>query len=447
MKKIVSLSLFFLSLTVTNVAAQSKFNSAKLDSLMTALELHDKMMGSLVIEKNGKVIYDHTMGFYKTDGATTSPSNALTEFHIGSISKMFTAVLIMQLIEQHKLSLSTPLSDFFPTVPSSKQITIAQMLNHHSGIYDFTRDSTYPLWETVKKSQNEMVGVIAGGPPTFAPGAKGEYSNSNFVLLGYIVEKLNGKPYQDALSAGILKKIDLRHTYYGGKIDPKKFEAASFDFEDGKWKRADETDPSIPGGAGAIVSTPADLARFVEAIFRGRLISDSSLKLMKTMTDHMGMGMFEMPFGTHRGFGHSGHIDGFIGAVEYFPSDSTTIALLTNGLDHDMNGILIGILSIYYGMPYKIPTFKTVNVSDAELSSYEGTYSTGSFPMKFLVKKEGAMISCQATGQSAFPLDPIGNGKFQFEAAGIEIDFNHDASGKVTGLTIIQGSSTTFTKD
>ena len=446
MKKIVALS-FLICLTTTCPLHAQRINTTKLDSLFTALDQNQVMMGSVVIVKNGKTRYERSIGSFEINGGTAKSSNALTEFHVGSISKMFTTVLIMQLIEQHKLSLSTPLSDFFPTIPNSKQITIAEMLDHHSGIYDFTTDSTYPKWETAKKSEKEMVDIIAAGTPQFEPGEKGKYSNSNFVLLGYIVEKLTGKSYQDALSAGILKKIDLRHTYYGGKIDPKKFEAASFYRDSGKWVAADETDPSIPGGAGAIVSTPADLARFIEAIFHGKLVSDSSLKLMITMEDQFGMGMFKIPFGMHVGYGHSGRIDGFAGVVQYFPSDSTALALLTNGLDHDMNGILIGILSIYYDMPYDIPTFKKVTVSDAELRTYEGIYSTTASPIKLTVKNDGGILTCQATGQGAFPLDALGNGKFQFEAAGIVIVFNHDSSGKVISLTIIQGSSTTFTKE
>ena len=274
-------------LALGSLAAPAQtLNTAKLDSLLDGLAAHDKLMGSLALSHDGQVVYSRAFGYAQL--APKVPATPATRYRIGSITKMFTGVLIFQLIEEKKLALGTKLATFFPQVPNARDITIDQLLSHRSGIHNFTDDPAYVGYMTQPKTSAELLAIIAQPQPDFAPGAKYEYSNSNFVLLTYIVEKLTRMPYAQALQKRVFTKAGLKNTCYGGKIDPKKQEAFSYETSGGGWKLSPETDMSIPAGAGALVSTPTDLDRFLEALFGGKLLSASSLAAMQDVRDGYG---------------------------------------------------------------------------------------------------------------------------------------------------------------
>jgi D-alanyl-D-alanine carboxypeptidase len=426
-------------------AAQAQsLNAAKLDSLLTSLAAHNKLMGSLALSHEGKVVYSRAFGYAQLTPKT--PATPATRYRIGSISKMFTTVLILQLVEEKKLALTTKLATFFPQVPQASRITIDQLLSHHSGLHNFTNDPAYAGYMTQPKTQAEMLAIIAAAKPDFEPGTKGEYSNSNFLLLGYLVEKLTKMPYGQALQKRIAAKVGLNNTYYGGKIDPSKQEALSYEAHAGSWQLSSETDMSIPGGAGALVSTPADLDRFLEALFGGKLLSANSLATMQTTSDSYGRGMFQVPFGAKKGYGHTGGIDGFQSSSAYFPDDKLAIALTSNAVDYSPNDVMIAALSSYFGKPYKLPDFtaSTFVPAAADLDRYAGTYASAQIPLKITFKKEGNTLMSQATGQSAFPLEPVSQGVFKYDAAGIRTEF--DAAKPV--FTLKQGGREfVFTKE
>lgn len=394
-------------------AAQAQtLNPAKLDSLFTTLATNNKMMGSLALSHNGQLVYSRAFG----DAQLTPqlPATPATRYRIGSITKMFTAVMIFQLMEEQKLTLATPLATFFPQVPNAKTITIDQLLSHHSGLHNFTSDPAYLGYLTQPKTEAEMLAIITAAKPDFEPGAKAEYSNSNFVLLGYIVEKLAKMPYPQALQKRVAAKAGLQNTSYGGKINPQKQEARSYETSGSGWKLSPETDLSIPGGAGALVSTPADLDRFLEALFGGKLLAAGSLTSMKTTLDNYGRGVFQVPFGAKRGYGHTGGIDGFRSSAAYFPADKLAIALCTNAVDFAPNDVLIAALSSYFGQPYQLPDFRasTFVPTPTDLDRYAGTYASAQIPLKITMTREGPTLRSQATGQPSFVLEPVSQGVF-----------------------------------
>ncbi len=405
-------------------ATAQTLNTAKLDSLLAGLAAHDKLMGSLALSHDGQVVYSRAFGYAQL--APKVPATPATRYRIGSITKVFTGVLIFQLIEEKKLALDTKLATFFPQVPNAKDITIDQLLSHRSGIHNFTDDPAYVGYMTQPKTPAELLAIIAQPQPNFAPGAKYEYSNSNFVLLTYIVEKLTKMPYAQALQKRVFARAGLQNTYYGGKIDPKKQEAFSYETSGGGWKLSPETDMSIPAGAGALVSTPTDLDRFLEALFGGKLLSASSLAAMQDIRDGYGRAIMQAPFGSKKGYGHTGGIDAFRSMALYFPGDKLAVALCSNGGSFSPNDVLIGALSIYFGKPYKIPDFtaSTYVPTPADLDRYVGTYASPAMPLKITVTKDGATLRAQATGQGAFALEPVSTGVYKFDPAGIRMEFD-----------------------
>lgn len=441
-------ALFFVLILCSPIKAQN-INRAKMDSLFARLNASNKAMVSVTIYKNGKVLYNNAIGYKEIEGENKTLADVHTKYRIGSITKMFTSTMIMQLVDEKKLTLDTKLSKFFPKIVNAQKITIANLLNHHSGIHNFTNDDEYLTYYTTQKTQAELLELFYKMPSDFEPGSKAQYSNTGYVLLGYIVEKVTGKNYKDELQSRIVKKIGLLETYFGGTIDAKKNEAQSYSFDGKSWVKEPETNMNIPHGAGAIVSTTTDLTKFATALFQGKLCSDSLIKKITTMQNNYGMGCFEMPFDERISYGHTGGIDGFSSMLGYFKDDSVAVSLTCNGNNYSLNEIMIAVLSItYYGDKYKVPTFSSVAIDANKLTAYEGVYTSKGFPLKITILNDGKQLIAQATGQGPFPLSAESETRFKFDAAGIIMDFIIEESGSINQFNFTQGNAKfLFTKE
>jgi CubicO group peptidase (beta-lactamase class C family) len=397
------------------------FDQAKLDSLFSRIESNQQSMGSVSIYKDGKEVYANAIGFADLDKGIKAGHE--TKYRIGSISKTFTSVIILQLVEEGKLSLETTLDKYYPSIPNASKVTIEQLLRHRSGLFNFTNDPAYLEWMEAPKSEDELIEIFKKNGTVSEPDEKFEYSNTNYVLLSFIVEQIENKVFSEVFDQRITKGLKLPDTYYGGVIGQKPNEAKSYNFKEG-WKLATETDMSIPTGAGAIVSTPSDLNTFFHALFQGEVVSEESLKRMTTLEDGYGLGLFQLPFYDRRAFGHNGGIDGFQSNASYFQDDGVGLVYITNGTVMSLNDILIGVLSIYFDKDYALPTFvPAIEISSAELDQYLGIYSSEALPLKITISKDGNQLMAQATGQSAFPLEPYEAHKFRFNPAGIKLEF------------------------
>ena len=425
-----------------NTLIAQNLNKAKLDSFFSALSVHNKGMGSVAIASNGNVIYQNAIGYSQLNGDIKTPATVKTKYRIGSITKMFTATMVFQLIEEGKLSLTTPLSTYFPQMPNATKITIGEMLSHRSGLHNFTNDAMYLTYMHTPQTEAVMLTIMATEKPDFEPDTKAEYSNTNFVLLGYIIEKITGKLYKEELKRRITSKIGLTDTYYGGNASVANNEAYSYTFAD-KWQQQPETDMSVPGGAGALVSTPTDLVKFIDALFDGKLVSAGSLEHMKTMRDNYGMAMFVIPFYDKKAYGHNGGIDGFSSVLAYFPGDKLAVSYITNGVVYSANDVLIAVLSIYFNKQFTIPEFKTIGLKAGELEKYTGNYASAQMPLKIVITINNTTLTAQATGQGQFPLEAVSANKFVYSLAGITMQFEPDKSE----FTLLQGGqSYLFTK-
>lgn len=439
MKNTIITSLIFAMASQYTIA--QTINKEKLDTYFNQLEKHNKFMGSVAVSKEGKLLYTKTVGY--ADYSNKIKATDDYKYRIGSISKTFTAVLVLQAVEQGKLTLETTLDTYFPTIKNANKITVAHLLNHTSGIHNFTDDASFLDWNTKRKTQQEMISIIEKGGSDFEPNSMPSYSNSNYVLLTYIIEKVNKDSYAEILQKNIIKPLNLKNTYLGNSIQVQNNEVKSYSYFDG-WKLETETDLSIPVGAGAVVSNPKDLILFSEALFGGKLLQPSSLKIMKTFKESYGSGLFEFPFSEHQGYGHNGGIDGFSSIFSYFDTDKITYAMTSNGANTNTSSISLLVLSEVFGKPYEIPEFTTYNVRSEDLDVYLGNYSSTELPIKITITKDAATLIAQATGQSSFPLEATKKDVFSFDMAGIVLEFN---TAQKT-LVLKQGGGTfTFTKE
>ncbi|NJN28005.1 MAG: beta-lactamase family protein [Cyclobacteriaceae bacterium] len=414
--------LLFVLVFGTIVLHAQHFDRTRLDSLFALLEKNQKGMGSVSVFYDGEEVYQKSIGFADVENGL--PADAQTKYRIGSISKTFTAAIIMQLVDEAKLSLDMHLAAFFPEIENAELITIAQLLRHRSGIYNFTNVPQYTDWMEQPKSRLEMVEVIRQSGSEFSPGTKAGYSNSNYVLLSLIIEKITNKEFAQVLHDRISSPLGLKNTYFGSKISPAQNEAMSYTLAGNSWVPATETDMSIPLGAGAIVSTPGDLNRFFHALFTGNVVSPTSLMEMQQLEDHFGLGLFQMPFYERQAVGHTGGIDGFQSNVAYFQKDKVSVAYLTNGVSMTVNDILIGVLSLYFGRDYDLPQFTPfMQLTTEQLDKYLGVYASDAIPLKITISKNGNTLIAQATGQSSFPLDAYDVDKFQREQIGLKLQF------------------------
>lgn len=430
-----------IGILATNLLVAQSNDKTKLDSYFNALEANNKFMGSVAVSHNGTITYTKSIGYADVESKLKSDHNS--EYRIGSISKTFTAALTLKAIEEQRLKLDQTLSQFYPTIKNASKITIQHLMNQRSGITSFTDDPEYLTWCTKPITEEEMIKLIAKASSRFDPGSKFEYSNSNFILLSFILQKVYKTPFAELLAEKITKPIGLQHTYLGKKIDIKDHECNSYSYTN-EWKKQNETDISVPIGAGGIVSTPTDLILFIEALFNGKIISKESLNKMTTIVEGYGMGLIKIPYYENIGYGHTGAIDGFTSTLCYFPDTKISFALLSNGTNYNNNDIAINVLNWAYNKPFEIPEFKTVELSSSDLDKYIGVYSSEKLPLKVTVTKTGNVLTAQATGQSAFILNPVGNHKFTFDAAGIVMEFNPE---KKSFLLKQGGGEFLFTKE
>ena len=419
-----------LTLALFTAGYAQTLDKTKLDQFFDRLAEKNKAMGSLVIAKDGKVIYTRTIGYGQINGTEKKPLTAANRFRIGSITKMFTAALILQLVEEGKLKLTDTLDKFFPQVPNAKKITIVQILWHRSGIPNVRREqNSQGNVNTIPVTKDEMLALIVKATPDFEPDTKHSYSNSGYQLLGLILEKVTGKPYGEALTERITSKIGLANTYIAtGNIDVSKNEALTYmNFGDG-WKPVPETHPSILFSAGAIVSTPNDLAKFIQALFDGKIVSKESLDQMKTIRDGEGSGMEPFTFAGKIFYGHTGGADNYGAWLAYLPEEKLAVAYTTNAKVYPVRDIMSGIMDIYYNKPFQIPTFESIAISLEVLDKYVGVYSTPEAPVKFTITREGPTLYAQPPGaQSAVPLEATDQDKFKLDngtPAGIVFEFD-----------------------
>ncbi|MGV9003059.1 serine hydrolase domain-containing protein [Flavobacterium sp.] len=420
MKKIL---LLLLITSQFGFAQQTKFQ--KIDSLLTFLSANNKFMGSIALRENNKVVFAKAYGF--ADVETNKALDVNTKLKIGSITKTFTATMIMQLNEEKKLTLETKLSKFYPKIVNADKITIHDLLHHRTGIPDFLNDDPNAAeYIFVFNKREDLIKRIEGYTSDFEPNSKHKYSNSNYNLLGYILEDITKKSFADNLNTRIVKKLGLKNTTFPEKIDVSKNESYSYLFDGKSWMKIPEWNNSLSFAAGAISSTPSDLTEFMWGLFNGKLVSKTSLEQMKAMEDDYGKGLIIAPFYGKKFYGHTGGIESFRAVVGYNEEEKLGMSLIVNGDNYSRNDIMIGVLSLYYEMPYPFPDLSSFPVSKTILERYEGSYSSITIPLKINITIENGLLTAQATGQSPFTLTAKSETEFVFDAAMIKMIFSEN---------------------
>ena len=384
------------------IHSQAQFNKSKLNKFFDVLEQNDKFNGSVALSQNGNIIYERSVGF--ADVENNLKINNQTLFRIGSISKTYTATLIMMAVEENEISIDQNIEKFFPQLEKAENISIEMLLNHRSGIFNITADPTYLTWNTQPQTKADLLSKISNYKRNFEPGLQMEYSNSNYILLTFILEDIYQKSYAEIIDEKIVKPLNLNRTKLGGKINSSNNEANSYQLKVATWVKFSETDLSILLGAGAISSTPKEMIQFGEALFNEKLVSSKTLDQMRKLNDGFGYGLISFPFNDKRSLGHTGGIDQFSSMWGYFPEEKVSFAIVSNGSDISNNDIAIAMLSSVFDVEIDIPTFKSRDEIEAGIY---GTFYNGQIGMHIQVNEHEGQVFAQATGQMPFPLEKV----------------------------------------
>lgn len=420
---------FFLLFLCFQAQAQKKESYQSLNNYFDTLGHHNRFMGNALILKGEKVVFEKSIGWQSID--QNKKLNSQSIFRIGSITKSYTATLIMKLVELGSINLDTKLSSFNKQIKNADKITIKQMLNHSSGMANYTAQEDFGSYINKHQSVAEMIARIEKLPSDFEPGTKHDYSNTNYLLLGYIAENISGKSYDQLLNEYILKPLKLYDTYYQMGTQLLQNESNSY-VRTNNWKTVPRWNLDVAGAAGAMRSTTKDLAFFARGLFQNKILKPTSVQQMQDLQEGYGLGMFEVPFKDKKANWHNGKIEGYLSYYYHFPKDDITIVLLGNGVNYKMTDITKTMGLACFGEAILIPNFKEkeeVEVSTEILKGYEANYATSNFPLDIKVFMKNDKLFGQATGQMPFPLKAIDDNEFVFKSAMIKMKFIKQSNG------------------
>lgn len=415
-KLITTVTALFLAIT----AFAQPFDTNKIDSFINHLAQNNQSIGSVSVFQDGKEIYNKSFGQSKLAHTQYNPE---TKYQIGSITKMITATLIFDLIENNTLNLSDTLSSFFPEIPNAPKITIKNLLEHSSGLGDFTAKNDSLTWLTKKVSEQDIFDEIIKQGVSFQPNEKVRYSNSGYFLLTKILEKQHNKKYATIVEEKIIQPLSLQN--FTSITEDTKNIYPSYKYTN-EWKESVEFDFSNVIGVGDIVSTTQDLNTFLFNLMQAKILSKESVDQMKpiyTQKESFGRGLMFIPFYDHVFYGHGGDTYGTHSIVSYNEQDGLGLAFSINGERFPHNDFAIGILSIIYGKEYDFPEFDTLALNPEDLDQFLGVYSSPTFPIKLTISKEGNLLKGQGTGQPEFPLECYEPNKFKLDQINLKIEF------------------------
>jgi len=384
------LVLFLLALGSTgNTFAQFK----QLDELVSAYAKANQFNGAVLVARGNNILYESAFGVKNASQQTNNDTNTL--FRIYSVTKTFTSTVIFKLIEEKKLSLDDRLSKFYPSFPKGDSITITHLLKHTSGIYDYTDGN-----DMKDQSEATFIRFLSSKSLEFSPGKRWDYSNSGYWLLGYIIQKVTGITYEEAVKRYIFNPCKMNHSGFDFKTLQHKNKATGYELFTGEIKKeAKDIDPPGPYAAGAIYSTVGDLHRYYKAQQAFRLISRQSLYEAWTpdsINKHYGFGWQIDSINGKKAISHGGGGPGFKSILFFIPQDSICVVLLNNNEFSNLEVLTHSICNLLYGKPYTIPI--DIAVDSHKLQRYVGHYVFAPPFLLDITVEEGKLVA-QPAGQ------------------------------------------------
>jgi CubicO group peptidase (beta-lactamase class C family) len=425
-------------LLAVNGTAQTKVSNQELntrvDEYLNALVKQDRFSGAVLLARDGKVLLSKGYGMANFEDET--PNTPQTKFRLGSITKQFTAMATLILQERGKLSVQDSVCKYVENCPQSWQpITIHNLLTHTSGIPNLTSFPDFRKIKMFPSSPLEGIAIFKDKPLEFAPGEKFNYSNSGYMLLGYIVEQAAGQAYADFLRENIFQPLGMKNTDYDVNSAIVKHRASGYTRSANGIANADYINMTLPFAAGGLYSTVEDLYLWDRAFYTEKLVSKKSLEAMNTP--------FKNGYGYGVGIGeqyglkvieHGGGIEGFSTDLARFPVENATVIVLSNIDSANTGGVAKHLGGILLSDKISMPT--VINVSPQVLQQYEGRYQVADNAPTEDISVDGNHLNIKVSDGNEVNIVPVAKDEFVMEDdfAGHFI-FHRDQSGNVESYT------------
>jgi len=437
--------LFFTSLLSTVAWAQTP--EARIEQIVQSYVTAHQFMGTVLVAKGDKVLLDKGYGYANLEWQI--PNTPDTKFRLGSVTKQFTAASILLLEERGKLKTDDLVKKYLPDAPAAwDKITIFHLLTHTSGIPNFTSFPDYPELEKKAATPEEIVKRFEDKPLEFEPGSKFNYSNSGYLLLGYLIDKISGEKYPQFLKENIFTPLGMADTGYDVSATVIAHRAAGYTPKpNGDIVNTGYIDMTIPYSAGALYSTTRDLLKWEQGLYGGKVLRAESLKKMTApFKDDYGFGLGISSAEGHKKIAHGGGIEGFNTDVSYYPDDRLAIIVLAN-----LNGGAAGEISnkagvVELGGNVKLNSErKEITLKPEDLSAFVGTYSL-SPGADLVVTLDGDQLSAQLASQPKYPIFPESPVFFFYKIVDAQLEFDKDGSGKALQVTLHQNGQNMVAK-
>jgi len=362
------LGLRIVALLVTLLAASEPLlaqdKGAKIDELMQTYNSYQQFNGAVLVAENGKVIFKKGYGMANMEW--NIPVQTDTKFRLGSITKQFTSMLILQLVQEGKIKIEGKLTDYLPDYrkDTGDRITIHQLLNHTSGVPSYTGLPNF--FQDISRnpySVSDFVKKFASGDLEFEPGTKWNYNNSGYYLLGAIIERVTGKPYEEMLRERIFDPVGMKNTGYDHHDTILAKRASGYEKRPGGYINAPYLDMGLPYAAGSLYSTVEDLYLWDQALYTEKLLSAQ----LKELTFKPGMSNYAYGWVVRKAaildapgepvtiIEHGGGINGFNTLISRMPESKNLVLLLNNTGGTKLGEMSQKITAILFGRPYKAP--------------------------------------------------------------------------------------------
>lgn len=407
--------------------------AGKINSLIVKSVGNAEFSGSVLVAKGGKIVLHKGYGYSHEEQKI--PNDEHTVFCIASITKTFTAALILKLQEQGKLSVKDNVSKFMPGFPNGEKITIHHLLTHTSGISDYLKDKGFQSIDQSKPvTLEEMINFFKSKPLDFEPGTSFRYSNSGYTMLGYIIEKVTGLLYADALTNYIFKPLHMEHTGYGPPQGNYNKLATGYMMIYKNFTRTSlVVHASIAYATGAIYSTVGDLYKWHQALQQKKFLTEQTLTAAyKKDKGNYGYGWFTDTLYGRQRVSHDGNIPGYKSNINRFPQDDVCVIALSNSNNSSVGGLVRNVVNILYHQPLP-PSFAelpVIQITDSLKREYAGDYRfKKDDPTLVTVKVMDDKLLMTIAAEPAFEILPVA--KDVFKSGDARIEFKRNNTGQI----------------
>jgi CubicO group peptidase (beta-lactamase class C family) len=420
-------------------AARAQDLFPKIDEYMQAAVNAERFSGVILVSRDGKMVA--RKGYGMADLEHDVPNTPETKFRLASITKQFTAAAVLLLQERGKLSVQDSVCKYVAPCPEAWQpITIHHLLTHTAGVPDFTGFPDYRRTMREPATVESLVARFRDRPLDFKSGEDFRYSNSGYVLLGHIVERVAGTTYEKFLRENVFAPLGMTNTGYDRAEEIVKHRARGYATHGEGLVNAPPLDMSIPFAAGGLYSTVGDLYLWDQALYGEKVLKRASLDAMSAaVRNNYGYGVYVNKLYNRRVVEHGGGIEGFANRIQRFPDDRVTVIVLSNVEGGPSGRITRDLAAIVFGEKYEVPVVRTVVKVDPKIyDAYIGEYELAP-GVVLTVSREGDSLMMQPTGQRKAELFPASETNFFPRVVRADITFVKDSKGRVTHLILNQG--------